>query len=507
MRFRQAVWDEPSVFEYSRTSRTGFAPLDDDDLKLVERARSVLGELFRESLNMPTMSELEVVRHFTRLTQMSYGVETGPVPLGSCTMKYNPRLGWRLVNDPSFVNLHPTAVAEGFAQGLLDLAYYVKEVMRVLTGMDECSLQPPAGASGELAGVLMTKAYHKDMGLVSKDEMLVADSAHGTNPASSAMAGYKVIRVPTDENGLVDLEALRSVLNERTAGLMLTNPNTLGLFEERIREIADAVHEVSGVLYYDGANLNGILGISRPGDMGFDIVHINVHKTFAAPHGSGGPGSGVVCAKGRLVDYLPGYVVVRNNDGTHSLVRPRKSIGDMATYYGNFPAIVYAYAFVMGLGEEGLREVARQAVLNTNLLTSLLKDVKGISLPYAPQKPRLHEAVFSARELARDVGVGAGDVAKFLLDEGLHAPTIYFPLIVEEALMIEMTESETVETVERYAEAIKEAEKRARENPAELKALPVNTSVKKLDAVRANHPKTVTPSYKVERERAREQRG
>jgi len=498
-RFRQAVWDEPLIFEYPKRDVSGFASLLPSDFELVERAREALGELYRRELDFPTLSELEVVRHFTRLTQMSYGVDTGPVPLGSCTMKYNPRLGWKLSTSPHVAEVHPTMLTCGLADGLLEVAYYVQETLKALTGMDECSLQPPAGASGELAGVLMIKAYHRDRGEVARDEMLVADSAHGTNPASSAMGGFRVVRIPTGRDGLVDLDALRAVVGSRTAGLMLTNPNTLGLFESRIEEVASVVHSAGGLLYYDGANLNGIMGISRPGDMGFDIVHLNLHKTFSAPHGGGGPGAGAVCARGALKEYLPGYVIERGGDGRLRLRRPEKSIGDVATYYANFPGVVYAYAFLMSLGEYGVKKAAINSIINTNYLIHLLKGVRGVSLPYSESAPRMHEVVFSLRDLARETGVGAGDVAKYLLDRGLHAPTVYFPLIVEEAFMVEMTESESAEAVEEYAAAVREAVEKAYASPQEVSRTPQNTSVKRLDAVRANHPQTLCPSYRVEK--------
>lgn len=499
MVFRQAVWDEPLVFEYHKEEKTGFAPLRREDLEVINKAKSKLGGFYREKLDIPSLSELEVVRHYTRLTQMAYGVDTGPVPLGSCTMKYNPRLGWKLANHQLVTNIHPEMISLGLADGLLEIAYYVQETLKIITGMDECSLQPPAGASGELAGVLMIKAYLRDRGERGRDEMLVADSAHGTNPASSAMGGFKVIRIPTNQDGLVDVDALRSVTGERTAGLMLTNPNTLGLFESNIEEIATIIHSAGGYLYYDGANLNGILGITRPGDMGFDIVHLNLHKTFSSPHGGGGPGAGVVCAKGALKEYLPGYVLRRDNDGKIKLHRMSRSIGDMATFYASFSGLIYTYVFLMSYGEKGLREVAINAILNTNYLISLLRGVKGLSLPYRSDIPRMHEVVFSAKDLAKETGFGAGDIAKYLLDKGLHAPTIYFPLIVEEALMIEMTETESLEVVEEYAKAIKEAVELAYNNPKVLQSSPSNTSVKRLDAVRANHPKTMSPSYKVEK--------
>ncbi|MEM1619918.1 MAG: aminomethyl-transferring glycine dehydrogenase subunit GcvPB [Fervidicoccaceae archaeon] len=498
MRYRQADWDEPLIFELPLRERTGFAPLGEVEVQLVERVLRELGELARESLELPSLSELEVVRHFTRLSQQSFGVDTGTTPLGSCTMKYNPRLAWKMLLSEELAELHQSMLELESSQGVLELLYELQTWFSELTGLPVCSLHPPAGASGELAGVLMIKAYQRDKGRAHKDEILIPDSAHGSNPASAAMGGFRVVRIPTGRDGLVDLEALRFSATERTAGMMLTNPNTLGLFEERVTEICDIVHGVGGLMYYDGANLNGIMGWARPADMGFDIAHLNVHKTFSAPHGSGGPGAGVLCCTEELAEYLPGYVIAQVG-GRYVLRRPSRSVGDMTSSLFNLPALIYAYIFILGHGLRGLREAAANSVASTNYFIKLIEGVDGIDLPMAPSKPRMHEVVLSAKKLAEETGVTANDVAKFLLDQGLHAPITYFPLIIEEALMIEFTETEPLEIVELYAKAIKDAIKLARENPAHLKNAPSSTSRRRLDLVRANHPLTLSPSYRVEK--------
>uniref|UniRef100_A0A7J3ZLC2 glycine dehydrogenase (aminomethyl-transferring) n=1 Tax=Fervidicoccus fontis TaxID=683846 RepID=A0A7J3ZLC2_9CREN len=496
MSFRQAAWEEPLLLEYSGENRTGFMPIDEEAERLVSSVKRELGNTAREKLDLPELSELEVVRHFTRLAQQSYGVDIGPVPLGSCTMKYNPRLAWKISLSELVLDLHPVLLEEEVAQGVLEIMYDLQEWFKELTGMDECSLQPPAGASGELAGILMIRKHHYEHGWVHKNEILIPDNAHGSNPASASMGGFRVVRIPTDSNGQVDLEALRHSITENVAGMMLTNPNTLGLFEEKIAEISRLVHEAGGLLYYDGANLNGILGIVRPGDMGFDIVHLNIHKTFSAPHGSGGPGAGVVCAKGPLKEYLPGRIVVREG-GRYKLKKPAKGVGEMSYAIANIPALIYSYIFILGQGLEGLRAAAVGSILASNYFIKLVSNVRGISLPFNSRKPRFHELVISVKKLTEETGVSASDIARYLLDRGLHAPITYFPLIVEEALMIEFTETETIENIERYAQAVKEAVELAYREPDALKNAPVNTTRKRLDAVRANHPATVTPSYKV----------
>ena len=479
MEFRQAKWDEKLLFEYKGKE------MGNSEIDLPEGIRRV-------KLPFPNLSELEVLRHFTRLTEMTYGIDVGPVPLGSCTMKYNPRIAAKILQSDKIRNMHPELLKVGEGRGILKMMYDLQEWLKDATGMDACSLQPPAGASGELSGVLMIKSYHIDNGENWRDEMIVPDSAHGSNPASSSMGGFRVIRIQTDDRGNIDLEALKAVSSNRTAGLMLTNPNTLGLFEERILEIAEVVHSYGGLLYYDGANLNGILGISRPGDMGFDIIHLNLHKTFSAPHGGGGPGAGVVCAKGKLASYLPGYIVEKAG-GEYILKTPERSIGSVLSTIGNLPGMVYAYVFLLAYGED-IWKVAVHSTLNTNYFLSLLRDLKGVTLPFGTDRFRKHETVISLKHLTEETGITAEDAAKFLLEKGLHAPTIYFPLIVEEAMMFEFTETESKEVIERYAEALKELIEASYREPETLKGLPTATSSRRLDLVRANHPQTMKPS-------------
>ena len=494
MKWHQATWDEPLIFEYKGRGRVGtIIPIEEELRKEIKV--EIPEKLRRKELNLPELSELEVVRHFIRLSQMSFGVDNGMVPLGSCTMKYNPKVEEKAASLTQ--DLHPLQ-DESTVQGVLEVIYDMQRWLAEITGMDICSLQVPAGAAGELAGVLMIKKYHEIKGRKNRDEMLVADTAHGTNPASAAMANFKVIYIRSNNEGLVDIDILKEVVNERTAGFMLTNPNTLGLFEENILEIAKIVHSVDAKLYYDGANLNGILGVVRPGDMGFDIVHLNLHKTFGVPHGGGGPGAGAICAKGEMVDYLP-YPLVEKRNGKYTLSYiPRYSIGKIATFYGNIGNVARAYTYILGLGAEGLSLVGKMSTLATNYLISKLKGVKGLEL-IAPHRPRKHEVVFSAKPLARETGVTANDIAKALLDRGFYAPTIYFPPNVEEALMIEPTETEPKEVLDEFANAIKEIIELAYKNPQEITSAPKNTSVKRLDQVIANHPSSVTPTFRVKR--------
>ena len=494
--WRQARWDEDLVLEYGRRSSAGpLIPYEDQfseiEIKIPENL------LRKDEPSIPTLSEIEVVRHYTRLSQMSYGVDLGPVPLGSCTMKYNPKVLDLIAMDPRVVELHPLQDIDT-VQGILEIIYLTEKWLAEITGMDRCSFQPPAGSAGEFAGALMIRKYHLDRG-EERDEMIIPDSAHGSNPASAAMAGFKIVRIPTDPDGEVSIEALKASVSSRTAGIMLTNPNTLGIFESRILEISDIVHGAGGLLYYDGANLNGIMGIARPGDMGFDIVHLNLHKTFATPHGGGGPGGGVVCAKGELVDYLPRPLVERRGDKYYWDYDCKRCIGAVRAFYGNIVPVVRTFAYIAILGPQGLREVSEISVLNTNYFVKKILEKPYYELPYAPEKPRKHEVVISASKIARETGVTAEDIAKALLNEGLHAPTIYFPLIVSEALMVEFTETEPREVIEAYAEILNKIAEKAYRNPEEVKKMPNNTSVSRLDMVRANHPKTLTPSYKLYR--------
>ncbi|MQL55313.1 aminomethyl-transferring glycine dehydrogenase subunit GcvPB [Acidianus ambivalens] len=488
--WRQANWNEPLIYELSSDKKRKqgiIIPEEDIDVKI-----DIPEKIKRKNeLEIPELSELEVVRHFVRLSQQNFGVDLGMMPLGSCTMKYNPKV--EELTSRVVENYHPLQ-DEDTVQGILEMMYEMQKWLAEITGMDECSLQIPAGAAGELAGVLMIKKYHESKNR-RRDEMLVADTAHGTNPASATMAGYKVIYIKSNQEGLVDIDILKEVVNSKTAGFMLTNPNTLGLFEENILEISKIIHSIDGVLYYDGANLNGILGVARPGDMGFDIVHINLHKTFAVPHGGGGPGAGAICAKGELKDYLP-YPIVDKEGDKYVLRNPVKTIGKIASFYGNIGNVIRAYVYILGLGPQGVSQVGKMSTLATNYLISKLKNVKGLEL-LAPHRPRKHEVVFSAKPLLNDKGVTALDIAKALLDRGFHAPTIYFPGIIEEALMIEPTETEPKETLDKFIDALKEILEESYKDPEKIHQTPQNTTVKRLDQVKANHPTSVTPSYRV----------
>lgn len=495
MSWRQAYWPEEFVQEKNRYGSGPVIPYEDEfkDVE-IEIPENIVR---KSSTGLPDLPEIEVVRHFMKLSQMSYGVDLGPVPLGSCTMKYNPKISDLISMDKRITDLHPLQDEET-VQGLLEIIYITERWLSEITGMDKCSFQPPAGAAGELAGAIMIKKYHRDRGEF-RDEMLIPDSAHGTNPASAAMAGFKVVRLPTSPRGTVDLNALKSVVSNKTAGIMLTNPNTLGVFEDEILEISDTVHRVGGLLYYDGANLNGILGIARPGDMGFDIVHLNLHKTFSSPHGGGGPGGGVVCAKGSLVDYLPRPLIEFDGRRYYWDYKCEKCIGRVSAFYGNITPVVRTFIYIAALSSEGLREVAEVSIINSNYFIKKILEKPYYTLPYDPSKPRKHELVISAKKILADTGVSAEDIAKALLDRGFHAPTMYFPLIVEEALMIEFTETETRENIDRYAEALIEIAETAYRDPSQVKKTPSNTAVRRLDYVRANHPKTLAPTLKIYR--------
>jgi glycine dehydrogenase subunit 2 len=497
--FRQAKWHEPLIFELGYDGRRGYIPpkVDDEVKSAVGDVLAKIPEkLRRKELNLPQLSEVEVVRHYTRLSEMNYGVDSGVYPLGSCTMKYNPKVNEELASLDSVAYVHPLQ-DESTVQGSLRLMYMVEKWLAEITGMYRFTLQPAAGAHGEYVGCLIIRAYHKFRGEGFRDEMIIPDSAHGTNPASAAMAGFKVVVVPSDEKGCVDLKALRSAVSERTAGLMLTNPNTLGVFDEHIVEIAEIIHDAGGLLYYDGANLNGILGIVRPGDMGFDIVHLNLHKTFSTPHGGGGPGSGPVGVKEKLEPFLPVPVVEFDGKRYYLDYNRPLSIGKVRSFYGNFAVIVKAAAYILSMGAKGLKAAAELSTLNTNYFLKCMSNVRGYSLPYDPSKPRKHECVLSAEPMERETGVRALDVAKALLDRGLHAPTIYFPLIVKEALMIEFTDTETKENIDAYVKALKEISDEAYSNPSIVKSSPRNTSVGRLDDVKANHPRFLAPSWRV----------
>ena len=429
---------------------------------------------------LPELAEPEIVRHFTELSTRNFGIDTGFYPLGSCTMKYNPRVNERLAMLPGFRDLHPYQ-DEDASQGALELMWRLQEALIEVSGLHACSLQPAAGSQGELTGLMLMRAYFADRGEADqRDTIITADTAHGTNPASVTMAGYKLAKVETDARGNVDIANLRELVNERTAGLMLTNPSTLGLFDEHIEEIAQIFHEVGALLYYDGANLNAVCGISRPGDMGFDIVHINLHKTFSQPHGGGGPGGGPIVVRANLEPFLPVPAVVKDGERFRLDYDRPKSIGKVRGFAGPFGVFVRSYAYIRSYGPR-LREMSETAVLNANYLLARLREA--YDLPY--DRLAMHEFVLSARSLKREHGISALDVAKRLMDYGFHPPTIYFPLVVPEALMIEPTETEAKETLDEFAEAMLAIAREAKDDPDVLRDAPHGRPVRRLDEVLA----------------------
>jgi glycine cleavage system P protein (glycine dehydrogenase) subunit 2 len=462
------------IFEKSRPGRrAGRPPRPDLPLPHVPAA------LRRERPpRLPEVPENEIVRHFTALADRNFGIDTGFYPLGSCTMKYNPRVNERVAALPGFRDLHPLQEDDG-AQGALELAWLLQEILAEVAGLPAVTLQPAAGSQGELTGLLLMRAYFADRG-EERDTIVTADTAHGTNPASVTMAGYRLEKVATTDRGNLDLDDLREKVNDRTAGLMLTNPSTLGLFDEGIEKVAKIFHSHGALLYYDGANLNAVAGISRPGDMGFDIVHYNLHKTFSQPHGGGGPGGGPVAVREAIAPFLPAPLVVRDGQRYRLDYGLPKSIGRVRGFAGPFGVFVRSYAFIRAYGP-ALREMSEMAVLNANYLLARLKDV--YDLPY--DRHCMHEFVLSARRLKREHGVTALDVAKRLMDFGIHPPTIYFPLVVPEALMIEPTETETKERLDEFVEAMRAIAEEAATSPEQLRDAPQTRSVRRLDEVRA----------------------
>ena len=469
MTFRQARYDEPPIWELSRSARPSkeIGPEIPGIPQRFRRARAV---------EWPELSELEVVRHYTRLSQMNFGIDTNAYPLGSCTMKYNPKVSEQLARRDGAAALHPYQPVET-VQGALEILWRLESALGKITGLPEVSLQPAAGAHGEYAALLMIRAYFRDRGeLEKRTEVLLPDTAHGTNPASAQMAGFTTREIPS-VNGCVDLAALRAALSEKTAAFMLTNPNTAGLFESEITELAEAVHGAGAMLYYDGANLNAILGVTNPGRMGFDVAHLNLHKTFATPHGGGGPGAGVLAATETLGPYLPvPRVVKRGRTYRLDYERPH-SIGKIKTGYGNFGLDLRAYVFLLAHGEEGLRHISRRSVLNANYLAKKL----GKFLPRPFRELVKHEFLLSGAPL-KAKGVRTLDLAKRLLDEGYHAPTIYFPSLVDEALMIEFPETESRRELDGFADAFERA---VTDTPENLHAAPTATSVRRVDEVLA----------------------
>lgn len=467
------------IFELSKGGRKAYTlPRLDVEEKPLE---DILPQqmMRKEEIELPEISEVDIVRHYTLLSNKNYGVDTGFYPLGSCTMKYNPKINEDMASLVGFTALHPYQPVET-VQGALKLMYELENMLSEITGMDKFSLQPAAGAHGELTGLMIIKAYHEHRNDKKRKKIIVPDSAHGTNPASASVAGFDVIEIKSNKEGAIDLEALKAVLNDEVAGLMLTNPSTLGLFEENIVEIARLVHEAGGLLYYDGANLNAIMGITRPGDMGFDVVHLNLHKTFSTPHGGGGPGSGPVGVKKELADFLP-VPVIEFKDGIYSLNYDRPlSIGKVRSFYGNFNVLIKAYSYILTMGAEGLKRASEVAVLNANYLKEKLKNHYKVAV----DKVCMHEFVLAGLlEKANDITTL--DVAKRLIDYGFHPPTIYFPLIVDSAIMVEPTETESKETLDAFIEAMIKIAEEAKENPQLLKEAPHNAPVRRVDEVLA----------------------
>lgn len=467
------------IFEISKEGRRAFS-LPKNDVDEVELNEIIPKGFLRErELDLPEVSEVDVIRHFTQLSNKNYGVDTGFYPLGSCTMKYNPKINEDVASLSGFSSIHPYQSHET-VQGALELMYGLDKMLSEISGMERVTLQPAAGAHGELTGVMIIKAYHEQRGDNKRKKIIVPDSAHGTNPATAAIAGFDIAEIKSDRNGAVDIDALKAVLSEEIAGLMLTNPSTLGLFETNIKEIADLVHEAGGLLYYDGANMNAIMGITRPGDMGFDVMHFNLHKTFSTPHGGGGPGSGPVGVRKELVPFLPVPMIEKKEDQYILDYDRPLSIGKVKGFYGNFGIIVRAYAYILTMGASGLKEASQKAVLNANYMMHKLKEHYYLPIEQVCK----HEFVLSGLK-ENSLEVSTLDIAKRLLDYGYHPPTVYFPLIIDQALMVEPTETEGLETMDSFIEAMIKIAEEAKENPQLLKTAPHNTHVRRVDEVKA----------------------
>jgi len=469
------------IFEESRPGRraTAQAPADTAELKDIPAA------LLRQSpAALPEVSEMQAVRHYTRLSQKNFAIDTHFYPLGSCTMKYNPRASNTLSMLPGFLGRHPYA-PDGHSQGFMACLHDLQEILKEVTGMQAVSLTPAAGAQGEFAGVAMIRAYHEARGDSARTEILVPDAAHGTNPATAVMCGYKVREIPTDPDGDVDLEALQAALGPQTAGIMLTNPSTLGVFERRIREIADRVHAAGGLLYYDGANLNAILGKARPGDMGFDVIHMNLHKTFSTPHGGGGPGAGPVGVSQRLEPFLPVPMVGYDGSEYHWITEKERpqTIGRLSAFAGNAGVLLRAYVYARMLGREGMVRVAEFATLNANYLLKRLTEA-GFDAAY-PRRRASHEFILTLKKQARELGTSTMDFAKRMLDYGVHAPTTYFPLLVPECLLVEPTETESLEELDNFVDVLRAILREAETEPEKVTGAPYRLPVRRLDDVRA----------------------
>lgn len=467
--------NQPLIFESSTEGRIGYS-LPEMDVELAPIEELIPSAYIRQTeAQLPEASELDIMRHYTALSKRNHGVDSGFYPLGSCTMKYNPKINENVARFNGFANIHPLQDVST-VQGALELLHNLQESLKEITGMDEVTLQPAAGAHGEWTGLMMIRAYHENNGDFGRTKVIIPDSAHGTNPASATVAGLETITVKSNEQGLVDLEDLRRVVGEDTAALMLTNPNTLGLFEEQILEMAEIIHNAGGKLYYDGANLNAVLSKARPGDMGFDVVHLNLHKTFTGPHGGGGPGSGPVGVKADLIPFLPSPVIVKEENQFKLDYNRPLTIGRVKPYYGNFGINVRAYTYIRSMGPDGLKAVTEFAVLNANYMMRKLAPY--YDLPY--DRHCKHEFVLSGRR-QKKLGVRTLDIAKRLLDFGYHPPTIYFPLNVEEGMMIEPTETESKETLDGFIETLIQIAKEAEETPEIVQEAPHTTVIKRLD--------------------------
>ncbi len=478
--YKQARFEEPLIFELGKKGRRAHLPPKTDvpprEITIPKNMRR------KEPPELPEMHEGEVFRHYLRLSQMNYSVDTGIYPLGSCTMKYNPKINEALARNEKMMYLHPYQPEETI-QGILEILYKLQKYLSEMAALPYGTIQPAAGAQGEYVGLNLIRAYHHDHGDFDRTEIITPDSSHGTNPASSVMNGFSVLEIKSNSDGQVDLEALKAAVSEKTAGFMITNPNTLGIFESQITEIAKIIHDAGGLLYYDGANFNAIAGKIRPGEMGFDVLHFNLHKSFSTPHGGGGPGAAAELCSERLAPYLPVPVVEYDEDkGRYYLNYDLpKSIGKVHGYYGNVAVALRAYAYICSLGPEGLLHTSEQAVLNANYIMRKLEKIDGLVLKYNRELPRKHECVLDATPLKHDIGVGAMDIAKMLISRGVHAPTVLFPLIVHEALMVEPTENENKESLDNYAKIITEEIEKAKKDPNYAFNAPYNTSIGRVD--------------------------
>lgn len=479
-----------TIFEHSSEGRRGVRlPTREIDTPLQDLIPAQYHR--KHPARLPEVSEMDVMRHYIKLSHCNYFIEKGMYPLGSCTMKYNPKIHETLVHNSCFANLHPYQ-PESTLQGALELLYELQEDLAEISGMAKVSLQPAAGAQGEFTGIKIISAYHKAKGNLHKTKVIIPDSAHGTNPATCKLVGYDVVELKSNSAGRCDIARLRDLVDENTAGFMLTNPNTLGLFETQIEEIAEIMHSVDALLYLDGANLNALLGIVQPGKIGFDIMHFNLHKTFSTPHGGGGPGAGPVGVVEKLVPYLPVPIISKEQDNyLLDYAHEATSIGKVHTFYGNFAVLVRAYIYIKMLGAEGLRRISENAIINANYLKALLRNTYHIQ----HQEYCMHEFVADGSKQKKEHGVNTMDIAKRLLDKGFHAPTVYFPLIIPEAMMIEPTETENLESLNAFAQAMKEIAQEAKENPELLHEAPLSTPVRRVDDARA--VKELDPIFKI----------